>query len=217
MILDLSILNADLNNIEKFLKPIFYAPLLHMDIMDGKFVNNTSFDESVVERCFKASPRSVIDVHLMVEDPDSLFEKYKKAHADYITFHLEVGKVKERIDKIHSLGIKAGLSIKPNTDVHLLIPYLSMIDQILIMSVEPGKGGQTYLDSATDKLKFLKEYKEKNNLHYLINVDGGINKETYIKVMKYADLAVVGSAITKDENYVESYQTFFKLFSGGKL
>ena len=212
MIVDLSILNANLDNIEGFLKPLLAAPILHMDIMDGKFVKETSFDEKIVKRCALSSPRSIIDCHLMVENPIDLIDKYKDAGANYITFHYEVGRIKETIDLIHSKGLKAGISINPGTDVKVLEPYLKDVDMVLIMSVWPGRGGQSYIDSSTDKLKYLKEYKEKNNLHYLINVDGGINMNTYELVKPYADLAVVGSAITKAANYVETYYSYLQLF-----
>ena len=212
MIVDLSILNADLDKIEDFLKPIFDCPIIHMDIMDGKFVKELSFDERIVKRCSDFMPEAIIDCHLMVADPISLIEKYKDANADYITFHYEVGNIKETIDLIHSYGIKAGLSINPGTDVKVLEPYLKDIDMVLVMSVWPGRGGQSYIESSTDKLKFLKEYKDKHNLNYLINVDGGINMNTYEYVKPYADLAVVGSAITKASDYKEAYYSYQKLF-----
>ena len=176
MILDLSILNADLNNIEDFLTPISdYLEFIHMDIMDGKFVKETSFDESIVKRCHDHLNNAIIDVHLMVQDPDKLFDKYFSAGASYITFHYEVGKIKERIDYIHSLGLKAGLSINPDTDIKVLDEYLPLVDQVLIMSVYPGRGDQSYIESSTNKIRYLKEFKEKHHLNYVINIDGGIN------------------------------------------
>jgi len=211
MFVDISILNADLENIEKFLEPINDIKYIHMDIMDGKFVKETSFDEKIVKRCSNYLKDSIIDVHLMVEDPEKEFIKYKEAGADYITFHYEVGKIKERIDMIHSLGLKAGLSINPDTDVMLIKDYLKDLDEVLIMSVYPGRGGQKYIESSTDKLKFLKEYKISNNLNYLINVDGGINFDTIDNVINYIDLVVIGSAITKKENYKEIYNEYKKI------
>ncbi|MCR5741296.1 MAG: ribulose-phosphate 3-epimerase [Gammaproteobacteria bacterium] len=205
MLISLSILNAPLDNIEKFLAPLTMLPVIHMDIMDGKFVKQTSFDESVVKRAYEASPRSIIDVHLMVENPDEYFLKYKEAKADYITFHYEVGDIKRRIDYIHSLGLKAGLSINPDTDVKVLEPYLDDIDMVLVMSVFPGLGGQKFIDSSIEKVKYLKEYKTKHNKNFIISIDGGINLVTGQLVKNYCDLAVVGSAITKDANYVEAF------------
>lgn len=205
MLVSLSILNAPLDNLYEYFKPLVNAPVLHMDIMDGKFVENTSFGSDVVKKSYNASPRSIIDVHLMVEDPDPLFSEYKEAGADYITFHYEVGDVKRRIDMLHKMGVKAGISINPSTDVHVLDPYLDDIDQILVMSVWPGKGGQKFIESSIEKVKYLKEYKTKNNKHYIISIDGGINLETGQLVKQYCDLGVVGSAITKADNYVEAF------------
>ena len=205
MLVSLSILNAPLDNLDEYFKPLVNAPVLHMDIMDGKFVENTSFGSDVVKKSYNASPRSIIDVHLMVENPDPLFKEYKEAGADYITFHYEVGDVKRRIDMLHKMGVKAGVSINPSTDVHVLDSYLDDIDQILVMSVWPGKGGQKFIESSIEKVKYLKEYKTKNNKHYIISIDGGINLETGQLVKQYCDLGVVGSAITKADNYVEAF------------
>ena len=214
MFLDLSILNADLNNIESFLKPLKdMNAIIHMDIMDGVFVKQTSFDESIVKRSKDVSPTSVVDVHLMCVNPEKLFNKYKDAGADYITFHYETSNVKENIDRIHSLGLKAGLSINPDTDVKLLEPYLKDVDMVLVMSVYPGLGGQSFIRSSIEKVKFLKEYKQKNDLHYLINIDGGINLNTYLNIKPYCDLAVVGSAITKSDNYIKTYYEYLMAFN----
>ena len=205
MLVSLSILNAPLDNLNEYFKPLVNAPVLHMDIMDGKFVENTSFGSDVVKKAYNASPRSIIDVHLMVENPDPLFSEYKEAGADYITFHYEVGDVKRRIDMIHSMGLKAGISINPSTDVHVLDSYLDDVDLILVMSVWPGKGGQKFIESSIEKVKYLKEYKTKNNKNYLISIDGGINLVTGQLVKNYCDLGVVGSAITMADNYVEAF------------
>lgn len=208
IVVSLSILNANLDKLKEVLKPMFFVPILHMDIMDGKFVKQISFDEKIVEKAYHINPRSIIDVHLMCEKPEKLFLKYKEAGADYITFHLETGNVKNNIELLHKMNVKAGLSIKPETNVRELEPYLKMVDYILIMSVEPGLGGQQFMPQAIEKVKYLKEYKEANNLAYLISIDGGINKETVQKVKKYIDIAVVGSAITKSENPTKELQDF---------
>ncbi|MCB9498341.1 MAG: ribulose-phosphate 3-epimerase [Bacillales bacterium] len=211
MIVSLSILNLDLNHLEEALKHLRYAPLLHMDIMDGNFVENVSFDEKIVKRAAVANPCSVIDVHLMTVTPGLILEKYAEAGADYITFHLETGNINENIEKIHSLKVKAGLSIKPETDVKELIPYLSNLEYVLIMSVEPGKGGQSFMPSAIEKVKFLSEYKKEHNLHYVISIDGGINIETAGLVKDYVDIAVIGTAITKAADPVKVFKEFLSL------
>ena len=209
MMVNLSILNSPKDNLKEYYSKFQMLPILHMDIMDGKFVPNTSFDERVVKESYLASPRSVIDVHLMVTDPENYFLKYKEAGADFITFHYETGKTDERIDMIHSLGLKAGLAINPETDVHVLDKYLDKLDLVLVMSVNPGAGGQAFIESSVDKVKHLKEYKTKNNLHYLISIDGGINMVTGQKIKPYCDLCVVGSAITKAEDYAKAYVEHF--------
>lgn len=169
------------------------ADYIHLDIMDGEFVSN--------KVAMFANYNKTLDIHLMVNDVKEYIDKYKLLNPEYLTFHYEaVDNPKEMIDYIHSLGIKAGISINPITPVDSIIPYLKDIDLVLIMSVVPGKGGQTYIESSTDKINKLYELKQQYN--YQIEVDGGINNET-IKYVKNADIVVVGSYITKSENYSE--------------
>ena len=169
------------------------ADYIHLDIMDGEFVSN--------KVAMFANYNKTLDIHLMVNDVKEYIDKYKLLNPEYLTFHYEVvDNPKEIIDYIHSLGIKAGISIIPITPVDSIIPYLKDIDLVLIMSVVPGKGGQTYIESSTDKINKLYELKQQYN--YQIEVDGGINNET-IKYVKNADIVVVGSYITKSENYSE--------------
>ncbi len=170
---------------------------IHLDIMDGIFVKNkVDYNE---EYLFKKK----LDIHLMVEDVKSYIEKYKKLNPQYITFHLEVKQnINELINLIKDNNIKVGISIKPNTTINEIIPYLSLIDLVLVMSVEPGKGGQEFIDSSIYKINELKRIKEEKNFNYLIEVDGGINKDTINKV-KNADIKVVGSYITNSLDYEE--------------
>lgn len=169
------------------------ADYIHLDIMDGEFVSN--------KVAMFANYNKTLDIHLMVNNVKEYIDKYKLLNPEYLTFHYEaVDNPKEMIDYIHSLGIKAGISINPITPVDSIIPYLKDIDLVLIMSVVPGKGGQTYIESSTDKINKLYELKQQYN--YQIEVDGGINNET-IKYVKNADIVVVGSYITKSENYSE--------------
>ncbi|MBP5343071.1 ribulose-phosphate 3-epimerase [bacterium] len=212
MLVNLSILNADLNNIEDFLKPLLGIKIIHMDIMDGKFVKETSFDEKIVKRSKETLPNTIIDCHLMVENPIEKIQKYREAGADYFTFHYETGNITNTINEIHKSGMKAGISINPTTDVSSIVPYLDMLDLVLIMSVWPGRGGQSFIDSSVDKVKFLSDYRKENNLNYLISIDGGINLKTYSLIKPYCDLAVVGSAITKSSDYVKTYNEYVSLF-----
>lgn len=167
---------------------------LHLDIMDGKFVSNT------VDMSMLPNLNTPKDVHLMVEDVKKYIEIYKKYNPEYITFHVEVGNTKELIEYIHSLGIKVGLSLKPGTSLNEIEPYLSTIDLVLVMSVEPGKGGQTFIESSVERVKQLHNLRIDKNYKFLIEIDGGINADT-IKLVPECDLFVVGSYITSSDDF----------------
>jgi ribulose-phosphate 3-epimerase len=169
---------------------------LHLDIMDGKFVPNTTPGVSMLKKINKFD--FVFDTHLMVEDPINYIDKFYKAGSDIITFHYEaVDNVQQVINKILSLNIKCGISIKPNTDPKVLLPYLKDLDQVLIMSVEPGFGGQKFMDNALDKIKYLDNLRNNNDeYHYLIEVDGGINLSNVSKIREAgANVVVMGTAL----------------------
>lgn len=169
---------------------------LHLDIMDGKFVPNTTPGVSLLKKINKFD--FVFDTHLMVEDPINYIDKFYKAGSDIITFHYEaVDNVQQVINKILSLNIKCGISIKPNTDPKVLLPYLKDLDQILIMSVEPGFGGQKFMENALEKIKYLDKLRNSNEeYHYLIEVDGGINLSNVTKIREAgANVVVMGTAL----------------------
>ncbi len=197
-----SILSADFTCLEESIKRVNKATFLHVDVMDGIFVPNISFGPSIQKQIRSKFSEMIFDTHLMIIDPIKYIKEFADAGSDYITFHIEAkSDINETIDLIHSYGIKAGISIKPGTDPKVLIPYLKKLDLVLVMSVEPGFGGQKFMPSAIDKIKWLDEYKNKNNLSYIISVDGGINKETYPLVLNAgANLAVMGSFLFKAEN-----------------
>ena len=168
---------------------------LHLDIMVGKFVPNTTPGVSLLKKINKFD--FVFDTHLMVEDPINYIDKFYKAGSDIITFHYEaVDNVQQVINKILSLNIKCGISIKPNTDPTVLLPYLKDLDQILIMSVEPGFGGQKFMENALEKIKYLDKLRNSNEeYHYLIEVDGGINLSNVTKIREAgANVVVMGTA-----------------------
>lgn len=172
---------------------------IHIDIMDGKFVSNVS------DMLNLPTLNSKRDVHLMVYDVKSYVDIYKKYNPEYITFHIEaISDIREMIDYIHSLGIKVGLSIKPNTSIDKIFPYLGIIDLALIMSVEPGKGGQEFIPSSENKINELYSIREKYGYHYMIEVDGGVNIESKDSC-KNADILVVGSYITMSDTPKEKY------------
>lgn len=179
---------------------------IHLDIMDGKFVVNKtkefkSIHENVVDM------KKPLDVHLMVKDVKSYIDKYALLNPEIITFHIEaVDNPKEIIDYIKSKNIKVGMSVKPNTDIEDLGPYLKQIDLVLVMSVEPGKGGQEFIDDMEAKIDELRLLKNAYNYSYLIEVDGGINDKTIYKCIN-ADIVVVGSYITNSDNYLKRLNT----------
>lgn len=171
------------------------ADYIHLDIMDGKFVSNKIDMDSIYNK--------VLDVHFMVYDVKEYIDKYKHMNPEYITFHYEaVNNHIEIIDYIKSLGIKVGLSISPETSVDEIIPYLKYVDLVLVMSVVPGKGGQTFIPNSIDKINYLYDLREKNSYNYKIEVDGGINKDT-LKLVNKVDIAVIGSYITNSLNCEE--------------
>ena len=197
MIVAPSFLTADFKRLSDEISSISVAKWLHFDVMDGVFVPNKTYDHEMVELLRKNSTQ-FFDCHLMVDSPLSDFYRYKKAGADLITFHYEatLDATDVAIQTIRDLSIKVGISIKPATPVDVLIPYLKSIDLVLVMSVEPGKGGQKFLESSLDKIAFLSDYRKKELASFLIEVDGGINYET-AKLVKSvgADVVVAGSYI----------------------
>ncbi len=151
---------------------------LHFDVMDGKFVPNTSFSVSELDVLNK-NTSLFLDVHLMIENPKNYVLDYVNAGADLITFHYEAcDDLDELIDYLHSLNVKVGVSIKPKTDPSVLDKYLHKLDLVLVMSVEPGFGGQSFLESAVSKISYLRNKIDELKLDTLIEVDGGINDVT---------------------------------------
>lgn len=176
------------------------AEYLHFDVMDGMFVQNISFGIPVLE-CIKGHTGMVLDVHLMIQEPIRYAESFAKAGADILTIHYEAcTDVQETIDKIHSCGIKAGLTIKPGTPVEVLKPFLNQVEMFLIMSVEPGQGGQGFIPESLDKIRALREMLNAKGLTTDIEVDGGIKTDNAAEVAKAgANIMVAGSAVFKGE------------------
>ena len=172
---------------------------IHLDIMDGIFVENTTWSIDTLRNVLTYNSKP-LDVHLMVADVKSYVDLYATLKPEYITFHYEaIDDINEMINYIKSLGIKVGLSIKPNTKIEEIYEYLPKVDLVLVMSVNPGMGGQEFIMGTTQKVNGLKDYKINNNLNYLISVDGGINGDT-VKLIRNADITVSGSYITSN-NY----------------
>lgn len=198
MILAPSMFSANFKELEKDIRTIekHGAQYLHLDVMDGIFVPNLSFGPSVLAS-IRPSTKLVYDVHLMITEPIRYVEAFQKAGADIITIHLEACKdVEATIAKIRECGCKVGVSIKPKTPVCALEPYLEWIDMVLIMSVEPGFGGQTFIPTSLDKIRELKTMLDEKGLSTDIEVDGGINKQNVEEVIRAgANIIVAGSAV----------------------
>ena len=175
------------------------ADYIHMDIMDGKFTENKTWTFSEVKKIISYS-KLPLDVHLMVNNPEKYIEDYAMMNTSYLTFHYEAVKnVEETINKIKDYGLKVGISICPDTDVEVLFPYLKMIDQVLIMSVVPGKSGQSFIETSPDKISRLKEEIINQGVKTIISVDGGINDETGLLCKEAGvDMLVSASFIHKD-------------------
>lgn len=194
-----SILSCDFSKLKEDIDTIVNdVEYLHIDVMDGLFVNNISFGIPVI-KSIRPHYDIVFDTHLMIEKPERYIEAFVKAGADLITFHVEATEDPVVvINQIHSHGIKAGISLRPKTSVEELKAFLPYIDLVLVMSVEPGFGGQQFDFSTLEKIAYLKKEKELNGYKYEIEVDGGINNETSTLCLEAgAEVLVSGSYIFK--------------------
>ena len=201
-----SMLACDFSQMGNELKKIssLGVDYIHMDIMDGNFVPNISFGPAVVKslRNFSDVP---FDVHLMINSPQKYIKQFAETGADIITFHMESNcDILETIRLIKSYKIKAGLSIKPNTPAEKIMPYLNDIDLALVMTVEPGFGGQKFIESQLEKTKVIR----KHSKNVLIEIDGGVNGETIKKIKKYpVDICVAGTYIFKAQDIKQAIKT----------
>jgi ribulose-phosphate 3-epimerase len=191
-----SILSADFLNLEADIRSIEESgsDLVHLDIMDGNFVPNITFGPMIVQQIRKVT-KLPFDAHLMIQNPTLFAPLFVEAGCDMITVHAETETHLHRtLQFIKKLGVKAGISVNPHTSIDFLKYCGDMCDLFLVMSVNPGFGGQSYIESATDKIMKIKEIREKHNFNFEISVDGGVNSETLSKVINAgADIAVMGS------------------------
>ena len=175
-----SILGGSFSNIERIILDLNQskAEYIHFDVMDGDFVPNLTFGPKFISNVRNFSNK-VFDVHLMINRVDKFLDDYIRAGSDIITFHIEINEdVENIIKKIKAKGIKCGLAIKPKTSWSEIQPYLQHIDQVIVMTVEPGFGGQEFMNDQVDKIKNISNYIKLNNLRVGIEIDGGINFET---------------------------------------
>ena len=195
-----SILAADFANLERDIRVIEQsrADMVHVDVMDGCFVPNLTIGPCVISSLRKYSTK-VFDVHLMIEEPIRYISAYRNAGADILTVHAEAcSDLKATLLAIRESGAKVGLSIKPKTDPKTILPFLSLCDMLLVMTVEPGFGGQAFIPDAVENVRFLKEELRKSGLSVPIEVDGGITTETIGTASKAgAEIFVAGSAVYK--------------------
>ncbi len=210
-----SILSADFSDLQSALKICDKgnAHWIHVDVMDNQFVPNLTIGPPVVES-LRPRTQKFIDVHMMVIDPEKLVEPFARAGADNITFHIEATKEPEKIiDLIRSCGCRVGISIKPSTPLSDIFPILEKVDVVLVMSVEPGFGGQGYIKESNNRISSIKSYLVENCLDRVqIEVDGGIKLHNAADVLKEgADILVAGSEIFNSKTPVQTIEEFYKL------
>lgn len=209
-----SLLAADFGILKQQLEELDKAnvPYLHLDIMDGVFVPNLSFGLAVVQSIRKYT-KIVFDVHLMIIEPERYVEQFAKAGADIFCFHIEATEnAKELIAKIKDLGMKAAIALKPATPISTIEELLPELDMVLVMTVEPGFGGQKFMQDQMEKVKDLVKLREENNYNYDIEVDGGINPETIKTCFAAgANVIVAGSAVMGAEDISARVKEFAEI------
>ena len=196
-----SILSSDFARLAEEIESIKNCDMVHIDVMDGHFVPNLTFGAPVV-KCIRKYTELFFDCHLMISDPLKYAKDFALAGADLITFHYESDNdPKEVIDEIKRLGCKVGISVKPKTNVEEIYPYLDDVDLVLIMSVEPGFGGQSFIPEVLDKVVKLKKLNKK----FVIEIDGGIDDKTVYQAKEAGvDICVAGSYIFKQKDRIET-------------
>ncbi|HEY2931086.1 MAG TPA: ribulose-phosphate 3-epimerase [Acidobacteriota bacterium] len=213
-----SLLSADFGNLQQAIADVEQAgaDAFHFDVMDGRFVPNISIGIPVLKSLRKIT-RATIDVHLMIVEPEKFVDRFAEAGADWISFHFEATPHVDRVaQQIHNTGAKAGVVINPGTPVSVLESILPVVDYTLVMSVNPGFGGQEFIRYSLDKLQALSELREKTRSGALIEIDGGIGPDNIQLVVEYgADLIVAGSSVFGQKQPAVAYRNLQELASQG--
>jgi ribulose-phosphate 3-epimerase len=208
-----SLLSADFGRLKEEIEILNQSEndWVHVDVMDGKFVPNISFGQPIVKH-IKKYAKQPLDVHLMIEDPDRYFEDFKKCGADILSVHYEACRHLNRsLMAIKDLGMKASVALNPHTPVMLLEDILPICDVVLLMSVNPGFGGQKFIDNTYNKIRSLKEMIEKRNLKTLIEIDGGVNTQNSSLLYEAgADVLVAGNAIFTSQDKIKTIRDLQK-------
>lgn len=211
-----SILGGSFSNMESIVKQLdrSNADYIHFDVMDGDFVPNLTFGPQFIANIRKYSNK-VFDVHLMINRVEKFLDEYVKSGSDIITFHLEIDEnINNIIEKVRGHGVKCGLAIKPKTPWGKIEPYLKSIDQVIIMTVEPGFGGQSFMNNQINKIENISSYIKSHGLNLNIEIDGGINYETgKLCTDAGANILVAGSFLFKQENLIEATNQLYDFFN----
>ena len=216
IIISPSILGGSFSNMEKTILEIneSKAEYIHFDVMDGDFVPNLTFGPQFISN-LRSYSNKVFDVHLMINRVEKFIDNYIEAGSDIISFHVEIeDNIKSLISRIKKNNIKCGIAIKPKTPWNKIQPYLDVIDQVIVMTVEPGFGGQIFMKDQVIKIKNISDYIKSKNLDVKIEIDGGINYETGKTCIEVgADILVAGSFLFKQEDLIKATNTLFDALS----
>lgn len=204
-----SLLSADFSELATEMNKVTEAGAdwLHVDVMDGNFVPNLTLGMPII-KSIKPHAKIPLDVHLMIEKPERYIEQFIDAGAQYLTLHVEsTTALKASLEKIRQLGCKPGITLRPHTAIESIKPFLNLVDLVLVMTVEPGFGGQSFMEDQVEKIRTLKKWREEGLGNYLIEVDGGVAEKTVpVCVAAGADVLVAGSAVFRGDKTVENYR-----------
>ena len=214
-----SILSADFVNLERDIRRVSTADWLHVDVMDGAFVPNITIGVPVVKSIRKCTDM-FLDVHLMIDKPVRYVESFARAGADLLSIHLEADhptRIAEALRIMEECGVKRAVALRPITKAEAVLPYLEQLDMVLVMTVEPGFGGQKFMPETADKVAQAAAYRQEKGLDFLIEVDGGINPETAgLAAGHGAEVLVAGSAVYGKSDYAAAIRSIREAAAAGK-